>query len=734
MKKRIKNLFLVLACMGLLAMPAVAQTFTTLHSFTALVSGTNSDGANPYAGLILSGNTLYGTAYDGGTNGEGTVFAIYNNGTGFTNLHSFTTINNFTNADGANPEAPLTLSGNTLYGTVADGGTNGSGTVFGIHTDGTDFTNLHTFATYDHTPEAGLILSGNTLYGTTIGDFVEGSPLGGEYDGDVGTVFALNTDGTGYSDLLAFTSDGFDPGPGFGPNVWQFPNGGNPFGTLAISGNILYGTLSQAAGTGFYGFGAVFSINTDGSGIATIQNISGGFANNYGPPPSGLILWGNNLYGTAEYDGTNGEGAVFAVNTNGAITNLYYFTKLNHNTNSDGAYPNAGLILSGNTLYGTTLNGGTSGAGTIFSINTDGTGFTNLYSFTGGSDGSSPNPNLVFSNNILYGTTQSGGSGGAGTVFALSFLPQFTCTSNNGTITITEYNGLGGAVSIPDTITGLPVKSIGSGAFAGSVVTSITIPGSVTNIGNSAFQGCTSLTSVTISNGVGTIGDYAFDGCTAMTSIIIPGSITYIGEYALDSVTGVYFMGNAPALGFYWYPPYLPGSGLYPAGTAVGPFGYINNSTRVYYLPGTYGFSPSDSFLPEYSELGVPYFFGNYYLSPDQLVLDNGNPSGPSPVLNGAPAVQEWNPLMQTTGTNFGVQTNQFGFSITSTSYYGDYESYENNYGADTDITVVVEACTNLASPVWLPVATNTLTGGSSYFSDPQWTNYNTRFYRLTLP
>jgi hypothetical protein len=64
---------------------------------------------------------------------------------------------------------------------------------------------------------------------------------------------------------------------------------------------------------------------------------------------------------------------------------------------------------------------------------------------------------------------------------------------------------------------------------------------------------------------------------------------------------------------------------------------------------------------------------------------------------------------------NFGFQTNQFGFNL--------------NWASDQ--TVVVEACTNLANPVWTPVGTNTLTGGSSYFSDPDSTNYPGRFYRL---
>ena len=104
--------------------------FTNLHSFTHC-RGTNSDGANPDAGLILSGNTLYGTASDGGSSGNGTVFAVNTDGTGFTNLYSFT-MAPCTNSDGAYPSGGLILSGNTLYGTASDGGSSGNGTVFSL--------------------------------------------------------------------------------------------------------------------------------------------------------------------------------------------------------------------------------------------------------------------------------------------------------------------------------------------------------------------------------------------------------------------------------------------------------------------------------------------------------------------------------------------------------------------------------------------------------------------------
>ena len=99
--------------------------------------------------MILSGNTLYGTASAGGSSGNGTVFAVNTDGTGFTNLHSFTATSGSqaygTNSDGANPYGGLILSGNTLYGTARYGGSSGNGTVFAVNTDGTGFTNLHSF-------------------------------------------------------------------------------------------------------------------------------------------------------------------------------------------------------------------------------------------------------------------------------------------------------------------------------------------------------------------------------------------------------------------------------------------------------------------------------------------------------------------------------------------------------------------------------------------------------------
>ena len=137
-------------------------------------------------------------------------------------------------------------------------------------------------------------------------------------------------------------------------------------------------------------------------------------------PNAGLVLLGNTLYGTAAAAGGGGAGTVFSVNTDGTgFRILHSFTYL------EGANPWSALIISSNTLYGTAYQGGTVGwgNGTVFAVNTDGTGFTNLHNFTAGSDGANPIGGLVLSSNTLYGTTRFGGSSGNGAAFSLPLPP-----------------------------------------------------------------------------------------------------------------------------------------------------------------------------------------------------------------------------------------------------------------------------------------------------------------------
>jgi len=259
------------------------------------------------------------------------------------------------------------------------------------------------------------------------------------------------------------------------------------------------------------------------------------------------------------------------------------------------------------------------------------------------------------------------------------------------------------------------VTSIGAGAFSGpgeggerAGNAHVTIPGSVTNIGEGAFEGCEFVSSVTIDNGVTSIGDYAFSG-SALGSITIPDSVTYIGLYAfndtgLSSVTipdGITSIADMAFANTFLSSVTIPASvtnigvgaflntylssvffgGDAPSGGAAGAFGGAGPNSTAYYWPGTTGWSAFSS-----------------------------NSSVPS-VL--------WNPLIQAGGTNFGVRNNQFGFTITN--------------GSTTNIPIMVEACTNLANPVWVPLQTLTLSN-SFYFTDSDWTNYPARFYALGFP
>jgi uncharacterized repeat protein (TIGR03803 family) len=293
--------------------------FTNLYNFSAPVFTTfssNTDGATPSAGLVLSGNTLYGTTSTGGNLGGGTVFAINTDGTGFTNLYNFS--EDYGNVRVVGGKSGLILSSNILYGTTYLGGSSTNGTVFAINTDGTGFTNLHSFSSlvretiseyvYFDTnsdgayPQAPLVLSGNKLYGTATGG---GSGIYSGSSAFGGTVFAVNTDGTGFTNLHSFNGN----------------DGANPTAGLVLSGRTLYGTAQLGGSLTSQLNGAVFAINTDGAGFATLNtftitqpNSSGHYTNADGAVPVGnLILSGTTLYGATVNGGANGFGTVFAL-------------------------------------------------------------------------------------------------------------------------------------------------------------------------------------------------------------------------------------------------------------------------------------------------------------------------------------------------------------------------------------------------------------------------------------
>jgi hypothetical protein len=216
-----------------------------------------------------------------------------------------------------------------------------------------------------------------------------------------------------------------------------------------------------------------------------------------------------------------------------------------------------------------------------------------------------------------------------------------------------------------------------------SHLTNIVIPEGVTTIMQFAFANCTSLTSINLPNSATEIAAEAFMNCSSVTNITLPDNITTIRDATFSgcsSLASIVIPASVTSIGDYVFTYCTKLTGIYFSGNAPGagaePF-YLD-PVIAYYLPGTTGWDSTFA--------GVPTAL--------------------------------WLPAMQTSDGSFGVQTNQFGFNIIWASGQ----------------TVVVDACTNLSNPDWQPVQTNSLTTGTAYFSDPQWTNYPNRFYRLRSP
>ncbi len=310
----------------------------------------------------------------------------------FTVLHVF----NGGMKDGANPEGPVIqdASGN-LYGTTFTGGVFDEGTVYELNTAG----HLRVLFSFSEGvtggfPQGGLVLdkSGN-LYGTVIG-----GPAGS------GVLFRLTKDGT-LENLHIFTSG-------------QNSEAAVPEGSVIMDAA---GNLYGATVFGRQGFGTIYQV--DPTGNFTVLHDFQGKAD--GVTPQGPLVQdaNGNLYGVALQGGKNNLGTVFKLAKNGQFTVLHSFAG-----GREGSGPQGGLLIddAGN-LFGSAVNGGDSGNGTVFEITKNGK-FKSLYSFTGGLDGKNPNGELIqdAAGNI-YGTTQSGpGLDALGSVFKLNRAHKLT--------------------------------------------------------------------------------------------------------------------------------------------------------------------------------------------------------------------------------------------------------------------------------------------------------------------
>jgi uncharacterized repeat protein (TIGR03803 family) len=536
--------YCILGC-GTIFKIAADGTLATLHSFNGI------DGYHPSTLVQATDGDFYGTTYSGGANGDGTVFKITPSGI-LTTLYSFCSQPGCT--DGTVPNAGLVQADNgDFYGTTTNAGAGpfcvpgsggGCGTVFKI-TPGGALTTLYSFCSQPNcsdgsSPAAELVQANNgDLYGTTTGGGgVNPFPC---FDG-CGTVFKItlggalttlyrfsgNTDGERPSAALTQATDGnfygttiAGSGASGGGTIFKVtPTGklttlhgfnastdglipqdplvearsGTFYGTAMDGGSNNAGTvfslevfvrtlptvgdvgsavkilgtnLTGATSVTFNGIAADFEVVSPTQIVTTVPPgastgevqvvLPGGTLSEYQAHPGAIVrslrkganhmkrIINNALWGL---NGGKRAFALFVLCATTAIsspaqvyTNLHTFTG-----GTDGGYPNAGLVQASNgAFYGTTYFGGANGRGAIFKITPSGT-LTTLHSFKT-TDGELPAAGLVLGNVALYGTTVEGGAGncslGCGTVFKLAADGTLTTLhSFNGTDGQDPYAGL----------------------------------------------------------------------------------------------------------------------------------------------------------------------------------------------------------------------------------------------------------------------------------------------------
>jgi uncharacterized repeat protein (TIGR03803 family) len=393
---------------------AAGWVLTPLVSFNAK----NGGGAYPQGTLIsdASGN-LYGTTYEGGLHGYGTVFELKKTSTGTGYASTPTILLNFADSNGANPEAGLVRdAAGDLLGTTFVGGANKYGTVFELKktSTGTGYAPTPSILSFDGNnganPVAGLAAdAAGNLYGTT------------EYGGlDFGTVFELIKQSGGNYSFTTLWS--FLPNFGvFSDNVEAYPAGGLVLNTAGdIFGTTTDGATTSACDPSFFGYcGSVFELVNQGGGnysLTTWYNLE---SYDGETPLGGLIINSGFLLGTTYTGTTTADGSVFAIQAPSSISYVSF------EGTSDGANPRAGLVANAaGDLFGTTVNGGAYGYGTVFEMaKTSATSWsapTVLFSFDNNINGFHPFGGLfVNTAGDLFGTTNYGGAYGYGTVFEL---------------------------------------------------------------------------------------------------------------------------------------------------------------------------------------------------------------------------------------------------------------------------------------------------------------------------
>jgi hypothetical protein len=265
--------------------------------------------------------------------------------------------------------------------------------------------------------------------------------------------------------------------------------------------------------------------------------------------------------------------------------------------------------------------------------------------------------------------------------FELSLIESITIPDS---VTDIESYAFLNCTNLISIVMGQGVTDIGTRAFGDCInLVNVSFPNSLTNLDGYTFSGCASLTSIILPSGINSIGALTFFGCTSVTNITIPNSVTSLEQqafYSCVSLASITIPNSVTSIGNYVFAECTDLTGVYFEGdapsssVATSIFQEADNVT-VYYLPETSGWGTT---------------------------------------FAGRPTVL-WNPVMEFVAD---PSTNGFRFNISGTA----------------DIPIAVEACTNLAEGIWVPLESTTLSGGSLDFMDANSTHYPARVYRIATP
>jgi len=363
--------------------------------------------------IQASDGKLYGMTSNGGSSGYGVIFSFDPSSSIYTKLKDFDW------ANGANPYGSLMqASDGRLYGMTASGGNSGLGVIFSFDPTSSTYSKLKDFDnTNGASPRGSLVqASDGKLYGMTYSGGSSG----------YGVIFSFDPSASNYTKLKDF----------------DYANGANPYGSLAqASDGKLYGMTNQG---GSSDGGVIFSFDPSSFTYTKLKD----FDNTNGAYPYGSLVQASDgkLYGMTDQGGSSGYGVIFSFDPSS-----FNYTKLKDFDYANGGRPRGSLMqASDGKLYGMTLNGGSSSAGVIFSFDPSSSAYTKLKDFDN-TNGATPYGSLMqASDGKLYGMTYLGGSGGRGVIFSFDPSASIYTKLKDFGINETGSNGIASLVQAND--------------------------------------------------------------------------------------------------------------------------------------------------------------------------------------------------------------------------------------------------------------------------------------------